>query len=154
MKSNFLTPFLQDGLVLQCTEHWHLEELENAGVYGVSKLDAQSLPMYIKLYKHPRLGYDFTWTQEPNLFLGTIKFTQLVKFDEFYNQHNNQEEVVRTNSNFTARDVLNELYILKQENGDINELFNFFVSNDVDKMLDYLYENKMERLNEKENMEL
>ena len=68
MKSNFLTPFLQDGLVLQCTEHWHLEELENAGVYGVSKLDAQSLPMYIKLYKHPRLGYDFTWTQELNCF--------------------------------------------------------------------------------------
>lgn len=56
--------------------------------------------------------------------------------------------------NFTAKDVLNELYILKQENGDINKLFTFFVSNDVDNLLDYLYEHKMERLNEEQNIEL
>jgi len=54
---------------------------------------------------------------------------------------------------FSAEAALKELYLIKSENGDINELFDFFVDSDVNKLLDYLYEHKEERELLKSNYE-
>lgn len=146
--SNFLTKYLEEGQVIKCTENYHLIGLNDAGVRGVYAEFGRILPCYVKIIQ-PQDGTDSRFDCKVSL-RPYDDFSEYIPYDKFYVQCSEKDKSNEQAPIFTARDVLNELYLIKQESGDVNELFDFFVSNDVDKLLDYLYENKMERLAEKE----
>ena len=152
---------IKPGQNFKCTEYWHLVELEKAGVKGAYPITKdKKLPCFIHLYKNiaGEIGYD--WSSEY-----TSTFRGYVEFSEFYKKWQKENEPpspsstkvfkspeVKNEEKFTVMDALKELYIIKQENGDINELFDYFIQVDSDfgKLADYLYEQKMEREFEQE----
>lgn len=124
---------IKPGMTIQCDETWQLEELTKAGVEGAGSKEYIQVPCYVYIREDMTVGWNrlASVKREPD----AIPFSELVI----------QE--------LTPEAVLKELYLMKQEGFNLNELFSFSVDKDVLDLMDIIQEHILEReAQERENM--